>query len=192
MSIWCYSRWERLWGSGQIRKRGGSSRCWRRMMYCCSLWDSDNTSTKVEQGNREKIDPFWCKLGWKPDIFESEHFKKTNMFPGPTPSPLFYFQICLLKHHFRFDLFYINLSLEVLHTSSPSFCLLSGSNWKYLHLSFILSNTPQRQPRQDSTCKWPTHKRSATLRNSNHFFFSFYCNTSKIFWWCDSQSCYPT
>lgn len=153
MSIWCYSRWERLWGSGQIRKRGGSSRCWSRMMYCCSLWDSDNTSTKVEQGNGEKIDTLWCKLGRKLDILESEHFKKISMFPGPTSSPLCYWQVSLPKHHPRFDLFYINLSLDVLHTTSPSFPLLSGTNWKYIHLNFLLTSTPQREPRQDSNCK---------------------------------------
>lgn len=57
MSIWCYSRWERLLGSGQIRRREGSSRCWSRMMYCCSLWDSDNTNTKGDQGKGGRTDP---------------------------------------------------------------------------------------------------------------------------------------
>lgn len=66
MSIWCYSRWERLWGSGQIRRKEGSSRCWSRMMYCRSLWDSDNTSTKVEQGKGGKNWSLWYRLGEKP------------------------------------------------------------------------------------------------------------------------------
>ena len=87
MSIWLYSRWKRLWGSGQIRRRGGSSRCWSKMMYCHSLWDSDNTSAKVEQGKGGKIDPFWYKLGYKPDTLETEHLQKTNLFPGPGFSP---------------------------------------------------------------------------------------------------------
>lgn len=87
MSIWLYSRWKRLWGSGQIRRRGGSSRCWSKMMYCCSLWDSDNTSAKVEQGKGGKIDPFWYKLCYKADTLETEHLRKTNLFPGPEFSP---------------------------------------------------------------------------------------------------------
>lgn len=120
MSIWCYSRWERLWGSGQIRKRGGSSRCWSRMMYCCSLWDSDNTSTKVEQGNGEKNWSLLIQTGLE-TRHASEHLKMTNMILGPAPSPLCDCQILLLKHHPRFDLFYISLSLEALHTTSLSF-----------------------------------------------------------------------
>lgn len=84
MSIWRYSRWKRLWGSGQIRRRGGSSRCWSRMMYCCSLWDSDNTSAKVEQGKGGKNWSLLIQTGletrhtwkwaFKEDKFVSRHW----------------------------------------------------------------------------------------------------------------------
>lgn len=174
MSIWCYSRWERLWGSGQIRKRGGSSRCWSRMMYCCSLWDSDNTSTKVEQGNGEKklipSDANWARN----QTCLTEHLKKTNIFPGPAPSLLCDCQISLSKHHLRFDLFYINLSPEVLRTTSPSFLILPGRKWKVMHLIFILWNThltvsPNKTHTAAVNKVSPVHQRSTVLRNPNCF-----------------------
>lgn len=107
-------------------------------------------------------------------MLESEHLKKTNMFPGPAPSPLCDCQISLLKHHLRFDLFYINLSLEALHTTSPSFSLLPGRNWKRMHLNFVLCNThlafrPDRTHTAAVNKVSPTHLRSTALRNPNCF-----------------------
>jgi hypothetical protein len=37
----------------------------KKMMYCCSLWDSDNTSAKVEKGKGKSIssDTTWA-MNW--------------------------------------------------------------------------------------------------------------------------------
>lgn len=116
MSIWCYSRWERLWGSGQIRRKEGSSRCWSRMMYCCSLWDSDNTSTKVEQGKGGKIDP--SVTNWARNQADSKE-SISGVRGSKEKSRIFSFCACaFLKHSCGFNFFSAQISLITVLSNS--------------------------------------------------------------------------
>lgn len=171
MSIWCYSRWERLWGSGQIRRREGSSRCWSRMMYCCSLWDSDNTSTKVEQGRGGELIPLIqtgleTRHTWKEAVEGEKHREKVRL--------LFF------SAHAGFLCWSIGcgfLSFTRTHLITDLF----NSLWRdeVGNAGNLISPTPpqqyieNRQPQLGTeTCVqrfWPTFQRLMALRNLNWF-----------------------
>lgn len=59
----------------------------KKMMYCCSLWDSDNISAKAEKA-KGRNPSLQIQPGLESGPLESEHLRWTHVFLGPEFSPV--------------------------------------------------------------------------------------------------------
>lgn len=81
---------------------------WKKMMYCCSLWDSDNTDAKAEKG-KGRNPSLQIQFGLETGPLESEHLRWTNLFPDSEFSPVFFslLKVQLPNWHFNLNVNYI-------------------------------------------------------------------------------------
>lgn len=83
MSIWLCLSGKGFGDLGRLGGEGAPADVEARWCIAAHSGGFRQYQCESRTGKGGKIDPFWYKLGYKPDTLETEHLRKTNLFPGP-------------------------------------------------------------------------------------------------------------